>query len=56
MSNKGMLKIFIKCVDLLYWLSDKTHLSYETINVSLFCIILPIITIISIILNIIYYV
>lgn len=45
-------KLFFKCVDLLTKWSEKLHISYETINVLIFCIIWPIITLISLIFNI----
>ena len=46
-------KIFYLCVRLLKWLSEKLNMTYNEVNVWIFCVIWPIITIISIILNII---
>ncbi len=45
-------KLFFICVNVLYWICNKLHLDYNFVNIILFCIILPIITISSIILNI----
>ena len=49
-------KLFFKCVDLLTNLAEKLHISYETINVLIFCIIWPLITLISFIFNIYAYI
>ena len=48
-------KLFFKCVDLLTSLAEKLHISYETINVLIFCIIWSLITLISFIFNIYAY-
>ena len=45
--------IFNLCVQWLLYRSNKLNISYEEINVLIFCIIWPLITIFSIILNII---
>lgn len=45
--------IFNLCVQWLLYVGNKVGLSYTQINVLIFCIIWPVITIISIILNII---
>jgi hypothetical protein len=38
-------KIFELCVDVLVWMAAKLHISYQAINVWIFCIIWPLITI-----------
>ena len=38
-------KIFNSCVDLLDWLADKLHITYEQINVVIFVIGWPIVTV-----------
>ena len=45
--------IFNLCVQWLLYRSNKLNISYEEINVLIFCIIWPLITIFSIILNVI---
>ena len=42
-------KIFYLCVYILQWLANKLNITYQTINVWIFCIIWPIITIVLII-------
>jgi ABC-type transport system involved in multi-copper enzyme maturation permease subunit len=37
-------KVFYKCVDALQWTAKKTNLSYEEINVIVFCAIWPAVT------------
>ena len=46
-------KVFYLCVRFLKWLAEKLNMTYNEVNVWIFCVIWPIITIISIILNII---
>lgn len=43
---------FNLCVQWLLYVGNKTNLSYEALNVLIFCVIWPIITITSIVLNI----
>ena len=43
--------VFNLCVNWLYYTGRKYEMSYETINVIIFCIIWPIITITSLLLN-----
>ena len=50
---KNIDKIFNACVDLLQYLADKFKTDYNTINVVIFCIIWPVITILSLALNVI---
>ena len=38
-------KAFDGCVDLLYWAADKTGTTYKQINVAVFCVIWPAVTI-----------
>ncbi len=38
-------KIFIKCVNSLEWLADKLHITYEKLNVIIFVIGWPIVTV-----------
>lgn len=45
--------IFNLCVQWLLYIGDKVNMTYEQINVLIFCIIWPIITILSITLNVI---
>lgn len=47
------MNVFNLCVNWLYHTKDKYNIDYETINTIIFCIIWPLITIISLILNII---
>ena len=47
------ISIFNLCVNWLYYKKHKYNISYELINVLIFCIIWPLITITSIVLNII---
>ena len=42
--------LFSLCVDLLIWLADKFHTTYVVINIWIFCIIWPVITIILLVL------
>ena len=42
--------IFMRCVECLDWLADVLHTTYETVNVWVFCVIWPVITIVLIIL------
>ena len=44
--------IFNLCVQWLMYHGEKTHLSYTQINVLIFCIIWPVVTVFSIVLNI----
>ena len=37
-------KIFIACVDLLEWLAKKLGTTYNAVNVWIFCVIWPLIT------------
>ena len=45
-------KIFMLCVHLLQWLADKLGMTYNEVNVWIFCVIWPIITLVSIGLNV----
>ena len=45
-------RIFMLCVHLLRWLAGKLGMTYNEVNVWLFCVIWPIITLISIGLNV----
>ena len=45
--------MFILCVQWLLYVGNKVELDYYTINVLIFCIIWPTITIVSIVLNVI---
>lgn len=45
-------RIFYLCVHLLQWLAKKLNMTYNEVNVWIFCIIWPIITIILFILAI----
>ena len=40
-----MDKVFDACVDILYFLANSTGLTYKQINVIIFCILWPILTI-----------
>jgi len=40
-----MDKTFYKCVDSLQWLADKLHITYEQLNVIIFVIGYPIVTV-----------
>ena len=44
--------IFYLCVHFLQWLAKKLGMTYNEINVWLFCVILPLIMLASILLNI----
>ena len=44
--------IFMLCVHFLQWLAKKLGMTYNEVNVWLFCVILPLITLASILLNI----
>lgn len=46
-------KIFYLCVKVLKWLAKHLGMTYNEVNVWIFCVIWPIITIVSILLNII---
>lgn len=48
------INVFNLCVNWLYYTKNKYNLSYELINVILFCVIWPLITITSIILNLVF--
>ena len=45
-------KIFMLCVHLLQWLAEKLGMTYNEVNVWIFCVIWPIITLVSIGLNV----
>lgn len=45
-------KLFFACVDFLTWLGEKLGLTYEAVNIWIFCIIWPIITLASVALNV----
>ena len=44
-------KLFFACVDFLTYLGEKLKLSYEEVNIWIFCIIWPIITLLSLGMN-----
>lgn len=44
--------LFNLCVNWLYFVGNKTGLNYEQVNILIFCIIWPVITIVSILLNV----
>ena len=55
MGEKQLKKIdiiFYLCVHFLQWLAKKLGMTYNEINVWLFCVILPLIMLASILLNI----
>ena len=41
-------EVFKGCVDLLLWVASKTNATYETVNVVIFCLLWPVITVILI--------
>lgn len=46
--------LFNLCVQWLLYVGNKTGLNYNQINILIFCIIWPIITILSIVINILF--
>jgi len=50
--NELFEDLFNKCVNFLLWLAKKTKTTYVNINIWIFCVILPIIFLLSIGLNI----
>lgn len=40
-----MTQLFDRCVELLRWIAKTTGLTYEAINVWIFCIIWPLLTV-----------
>ncbi len=48
------MNVFNLCVNWLYYKKDKYDMNYESINVIIFCVIWPLITLISIVLNLVF--
>lgn len=48
------MNIFNLCVNWLYYKKDKYDMNYESINVIIFCVIWPLITLTSIVLNLVF--
>ena len=38
-------KVFDKCVDILIWTAEKTGTTYKQVNVAVFCVIWPAVTV-----------
>ena len=43
--DKSMTQLFDRCVELLRWTAEKCGITYEAINVWIFCIIWPLLTV-----------
>lgn len=48
------MNVFNLCVNWLYYKKDKYDMNYESINVIIFCVIWPLITLTSIVLNLVF--
>ena len=48
------MNAFNLCVNWLYYKKDKYDMNYESINVIIFCVIWPLITLTSIVLNLVF--
>lgn len=48
------INVFNLCVNWLYYKKDKYDMNYESINVIIFCVIWPLITLTSIVLNLVF--
>lgn len=50
--TKRIDTIFMLCVYFLQWLAKKLGMTYNEVNVWLFCVICPLVTLVSVLLNI----